>query len=409
MTKNNGRTLNIAHLHWGFPPVIGGVETHLTILLPTMVEMGHNVSLLTGSAEGCKVDDEYRGVKIRRAPIMDLNWLAHRGLDGIEGEVREVYTKFIDEQKPDILHAHNMHYFSRIHTKVLEEMSVKKGIPLFLTAHNVWDDDLFLELTTKIRWTHIIAVSHFIEKELIGVGCSHRQTTTVHHGIDEKMFRPDVSPKPIYKKYPQLKGRKVFFHPARMGMAKGCDVSIKALRLIKERIPDAMLVLAGTKNIVDWGKTQQKDIAYLVNLVKRFDLQDNVLIDSYLLEDMPAMYAASQVCIYPSTASEPFGLTMLEAMASAKPMVVTRMGGMPEIIGDGINGFVIPVKGYEELATHVVQLFSDDALRERLGDVGRTMVEKSYTCNSVTQATLQLYQKMSGSSEAEQLAEQLSH
>ena len=393
MKKKNGKKLNIAHLHWGFPPVIGGVETHLTILLPTLVELGHNVSLLTGSAEGAKIDDEYRGVKILRAPIMDLNWLVQRGLHGIEKEVVQVYSKFIDRQKPDILHAHNMHYFSRIHAKMLEKMSIEKGIPLFLTAHNVWDDDLYLELVTNVRWTHIIAVSHFIEKELIGVGCSHHQTTTVHHGIDEKMFNPKINPKPIYKKYPQLKDKRILFHPARMGMAKGCDVSIKALRLIKERVPEAMLVLAGTKNIVDWGLTQQKDIAYMVHLVERFNLRDNVLIDSYLLEDMPMIYAACQVCIYPSTASEPFGLTMLEAMASAKPMVVTKMGGMPEIIGDGINGFVIPVKGYEELASRVIQLFSDDELRDRLGNVGRNMVEKSYTRKSVAQATLRLYDK----------------
>lgn len=395
MKKKNGKTLNIAHLHWGFPPMIGGVETHLTILLPTMVEMGHKVSLLTCSAEGAKADDEYRGVKIQRAPIMDLNWLVRRGLDGIENEVRKEYDKFIDRAKPDILHAHNMHYFSRVHAKTLEEMSVKKGIPLFLTAHNVWDDDLYLDLTTNIRWTHIIAVSHFIEKELIGIGCNHHQTTTVHHGIDEKMFNPKVNPKPIYKKYPQLKDKKIFFHPARMGMAKGCDVSIKALRLVRERVPEAMLVLAGTRNIVDWGLTQQKDIAYLVHLVEKFDLRDNILIDSYLLEDMPMIYAASQVCIYPSTASEPFGLTMLEAMASAKPMVVTKMGGMPEIIGDGINGFVIPVKGYEELASRVIQLFSNDELRDRLGHVGRNMVEKSYTRKSVARETLGLYNKFS--------------
>ena len=65
--------------------------------------------------------------------------------------------------------------------------------------------------------------------------------------------------------------------------------------------------------------------------------------------DMPRLYAASLVCMYPSTASEPFGLTMLEALASAKPIVVTKTGGMPEIIKDGINGFIIPVKDFESL------------------------------------------------------------
>ena len=385
------KKLAIAHMHWGFPPVIGGVETHLTILLPTLYEMGHTVSLLTGSVEGVKGQHTYKGVHISRVPIMDLNWLARRGLQGIEEEVRKVFTKFIDEQRPDVLHVHNMHYFSKTHAKVLEELAQKRGVPLFVTAHNVWDDDLFLELTTKIKWTHIIAVSHFIERELMGVGCSHRLIRTIHHGIDEDMFHPKVNPTRIFKKYPQLKDKKIFFHPARMGLAKGCDVSIKALRCIKEKVPDVMLILAGTKNIVDWGLTQQKDIAYMVHLVERFGLRDNVLIDAYLLEEMPYLYAASLVCVYPSTAMEPFGLTMLESMASGRPMIVTNAGGMPEIIRDGINGFIVPMKGYEELGSRVLQLFSDDELRDRMGSVGRRMVENGFTRKSVAEATLNLY------------------
>ncbi len=387
------KSLNIAHLHWGFPPVIGGVETHLTILLPTFTSMGHATSLLTCSFEGCPGESDYKGVKITRAPIMDLNWLYKRGMDGIQGEVEEVFNKFVDKNNPDILHAHNMHYFSTVHAKVLEEISIKKGIPLFLTAHNVWDDVQFLELTTTIKWSHIIAVSHFINKEIIGIGCHHNHVTTVHHGVDEKMFHPNVNTNKILKKYPQLKGKRSIFHPARMGLAKGCDVSIKALRTVIKKYPDVMLILAGTKNIIDWGETQQKDIAYMVQLIDRFGLRDNVLIDSYDLDDMPALYNVAQVCIYPSSSFEPFGLTMLEAMACSKPMIVTKMGGMPEIISDAVNGFVIPVKDTEELASRIIQLMGDQELSERLGTTGRSMVEKSYTKKSVAHATFDLYKK----------------
>ncbi|NGX41796.1 MAG: Spore coat protein SA [Chlamydiae bacterium] len=396
------KKLSIAHLHWGFPPIIGGVETHLTILLPTLVNLGHNVSLLTCNAEGCKGTDQYKGVEITREPIMDLNWLATRGLQGIEKQVRKVFENFIDKHKPDILHAHNMHFFSKTHARILDEIASKHGIPLFLTAHNVWDDGVFFELSTKINWTHIISVSHFIKKELLGIGCNHRRVTTVHHGINPEQFRPDINPSRIYKKYPQLKNRRVIFHPARMGLAKGCDVSIKALRLIKEQFPDVILVLAGTKNIIDWELTQQKDIAYMVDLVERFNLRDNILIDTYPLEDMPYMYAASEVCIYPSTAFEPFGLTMLEALASGKPMVVTNAGGMPEIIRDGINGFVVPMKGFEELASRVMSLFSDPELRDRFGTTGRDMVESSFTNVTMTNAILNLYYRHLGTAQPPQ-------
>jgi len=387
------KKLSIAHLHWGFPPIIGGVETHLTFLLPELVRRGHRVSLLTGAVEGYKGEDEFQGVKIYRTPTMDLNWLFKRGLNAIEDEVSEIFKDFIKREKPDILHAHNMHYFSLTHALILADLARRKGIPLILTAHNIWDDPLFLSIMHKIKWAHIIAVSHYIKRELTGIGIYHKDITTVHHGIDHIMYRPGINPRVIYKKYPQLKGKKIIFHPARMGLAKGCDVSVKALHILKRKFPDVILVLAGTKNIIDWGATQNKDIAYIVELVNFFKLKENVLIDAYALRDMPYLYAACDVCIYPSSSQEPFGLTILESMASKKPIVVTWGGGMPEVVHNNINGFVVPPKNFDELASRLTQLLLDKDLRERLGSTGRNMVEQDFTKEVMAEKTLAIYRK----------------
>lgn len=389
----NKKKLNISHLHWGFPPIIGGVETHLTIILPQMKKYGHKVSLLTGSAEGAQGRYKYNGVDIYRTPLMDLNWLYKRGLKGLEEEVAGVFFKFIETSKPSVIHVHNMHYFSEIHAKALEALAKKKGIPVILTAHNVWDDLLFLELAHKINWSHIIAVSHFIKKELMGAGIGDKRITVIHHGIDEERFRPGVNTKKMLTKYPQLKNRPVVFHPARIGLAKGCDVSVKALNLVREKYPDVILALAGSKNIIDWGATQQKDIAYIVNLIKHFKLENNVLIDVYSLDDMRQLYGVSTVCIYPSSVGEPFGLTMLESLASGKPIIVTNAGGMPEIVRDGINGFVVPVRDYETLASRINQLIEDYKLRLRLGYTGRQIVESQYSKERVTKETLSIYKR----------------
>ncbi|UCD15385.1 MAG: glycosyltransferase family 4 protein [Candidatus Omnitrophota bacterium] len=386
--------LNIVHLHWGFPPIIGGVETHLTVILPQMVKMGHNVSLLTGSVEGVKGKYDYKGVNIYRTPLMDLNWLYKRGLEGLDDEIHHTFSSFFQETQPDVIHVHNMNYFSKIHARMLEALAKKRGSPLIVTAHNVWDDVLFLKLMHKINWGHTIAVSHFIKKEIIGIGVDDRKITVIHHGVDEENFRPDIQPDKILEKYPQLRGRKVIFHPARIGLAKGCDISIKAISLVRERYPDVILVLAGSRNIIDWGGTQQKDIAYMVNLIKHFKLKDSVLIDMYTLDEIKELYALSDVCLYPSSVGEPFGLTMLEAMASSKPIVVTNTGGMPEIIKDGINGFVIPVRDFEILAAKINTLLEDMKLRRRLGYTGREMVESQYTKERVTKDTISVYRKV---------------
>jgi glycosyltransferase involved in cell wall biosynthesis len=74
-------------------------------------------------------------------------------------------------------------------------------------------------------------------------------------------------------------------------------------------------------------------------------------------------------------------------------MVVTETGGMPEIIKDGINGFIIPVKDFESLASRIIELLSNGKLRERLGHTGRQMVEQQYTKEIIAENTLKLYKK----------------
>lgn len=389
------RKLRIAHMHWAFPPIIGGVESHLVMLLPELVKRGHEVSLLAGSVEGAKTREAYKGFKITRAPIMNLNWLSKRGLVGIEDEVRQVMKSFLDRTGPHIIHAHNMHYFSKTHARVLEEESKRRKIPLVLTAHNSWDDMLFLKLTREVNWDHIIAVSFYIKKELMGIGCDNRQVTTIHHGIDINRFKPNN--KREYKgRLAFLKNKRIVFHPARLGIAKGCDVSVKAMRLVVKKFPDAVLVLCGTRNIVDWTISQQKDIAYIVDLIDELGIGDNVVIEMFTLDEMVRLYAVAEICLYPSTTGEPFGLTMLESLASGKPMIVTNSGGMPEIIQDGINGYIVPVKDYEAIATKVVTLLDDEALRARIGATGRKFAELRFTKKIMADNTIKIYRQVLG-------------
>ena len=386
--------LNIAHIHWGFPPIIGGVETHLTILLPEFVKRGHRVSLLTGAVEGKKVRDTYKGIEVYRTPHLDLNWLAKRGLESLEEEISRTYNDFFKKVKPDIIHVHNMHYFSEVHAKILDTIAVQRKAPLILTAHNVWDDILFLKLTREIHWAHIIAVSHYIKREITGIEYDETKITVIHHGIDTDAFHPNANPKNILQKYPILNNRRIIFHPARMGMAKGCDVSIKAMRLVKERFPDALLVMAGTRNIIDWDQVQQKEIAYFIDLVKVFDLREHVFIDVYSIQEMPELYRLAEVCIYPSTMPEPFGLTMLEALSSEKPMIVTNAGGMPEIIMDDVNGYVIKVKDFETLASRIEHLLAEPRVRKRLGCTGRQTVCTHYSKDIMAQCHMDVYERV---------------
>ena len=384
--------MKIAILHWGFPPTIGGVETHLSLLGPELVKRGHKAHLLTGSIGNHKVEHKYKGVAIKRSPLFDLNWLFNRGFEDLENEIKNLINMFLDRSKPDVIHAHNMHYFSEIHAKTLDNYARKNRIPLILTAHNVWNDGDFLDLTLDIEWKHIIAVSEYIKFELMGIRVPEHKITVVHHGIDINKFKNTNSER-ILAKYPTLKKRKIIFHPARIGLAKGCDVSLKALRIIKRKIPEALLILTGTKNTIDWGTTQQKDIAYMLHLTKKLNLKNNVFIQMIPLGVMPSFYHIADVCVYPSSSQEPFGITMLESLASGVPIVVTKSGGMVEVIKDGVNGFVVKIKDYKELAERCISILKDKKLRQELGENGRMLIKERYTKEIMAENTIKVYEK----------------
>jgi glycosyltransferase involved in cell wall biosynthesis len=385
--------LRIAQIHWAFPPTIGGVETHLCILMPELIRRGHRVRLLTGAEKGAPAHDAFQGAGIIRSPYMSLSYLLQHDPERLRPEITAMLVDFLNDFKPDVVHAHNLHYFTPVHAQVLAGLCQEQGLPLVLTAHNAWDDMLFLELSRDIPWDHIIAVSHYVKRELVGVGCPDNRITVIHHGIDPGQFHPDVDTAPVYQRFPQLKGKTIIFHPARMGMAKGNDVVVKAFRLVHEAYPDAILVLAGSERIVDWEQKQSGDIRYVLNLIKRFNLRQHTLIDVFRLEEMPAMYAASQVVVYPSTAPEPFGLTLLEATATARPIIVSNAGGMPEVIRDGINGFVVPIRDPESLAARIGQLLGDGHLRSRIGQTGRTIVMDHFNKELMTKNHIAVYRR----------------
>ncbi|MBU0671461.1 MAG: glycosyltransferase family 4 protein [Candidatus Margulisbacteria bacterium] len=373
--------MKIAMLHWGFPPIIGGVETHLVSLMPELVKMGHKVSLLTGSAEGYPEHYDFKGVGITRNQYYDLNWLFKSNFQEVDDNVWDVTLGYLNKTKPDVIHCHNMHYFSRYHTRVVEHWALQHKVPLVLTAHNAWKDKLYLDLTCKVAWDRIIAISHYIKRELVAVGVPEEKVDVVHHGIDERKFTPGTSKPFIFKDHPPLKKmKKVVFHPARLGISKGCDITIEAFRIVKNKIPDAALLMSGSGNIIDWGLTQNKDIAFFATLIKHLGLQDSVYINTFSLEkEMPELYRLADVVVYPSSAEEPFGLTMLESMAAAKPIIVTDSGGMPEIIQNDINGYVIPKGNHEALAEKIIKLLSSDKLSAKLGKTGREQIMHMYT------------------------------
>jgi glycosyltransferase involved in cell wall biosynthesis len=125
-------------------------------------------------------------------------------------------------------------------------------------------------------------------------------------------------------------------------------------------------------------------------LMRRPDLRSRVLVVGWRT-DLPNVMAAPDIVVQPSL-RETFGRVLIEAMAARKPVVVTRIGGMPEIVVDGETGLIVPPSNPDALAAAILTLLRDPERRRAMGRAGRSRVEASFSLSQRTRRLEAIYE-----------------
>jgi phosphatidylinositol alpha-1,6-mannosyltransferase len=149
---------------------------------------------------------------------------------------------------------------------------------------------------------------------------------------------------------------------------KGMDTLIKAMPRLLLRWPEIQLLLAGSGDDREW----------LVDIAQYSGVQGHVHFLSELsYDELSACYAACELFVLPSR-GEGFGFVYLEAMARGKAVIAGAHGGAPEVIQDGLTGYLVPHGDTEQLATSIDALLSNPGLAQRMGARGRERVAKEF-------------------------------
>jgi glycosyltransferase involved in cell wall biosynthesis len=108
-------------------------------------------------------------------------------------------------------------------------------------------------------------------------------------------------------------------------------------------------------------------------------------------DDVPEVLTDLDVLVHCPTAPEPFGRVLAEAMAVGRPVVGARCGGIPEVVGDGVTGFLAPSGDVKSFAECVVQLLENPVLRDQFGRAGRRRAEALFGEDTHTLGVLEAY------------------
>jgi L-malate glycosyltransferase len=177
---------------------------------------------------------------------------------------------------------------------------------------------------------------------------------------------------------------------------KGQDTAIEALRLLRQQGVDAHLLLIGSAKFLSPSARFDNE-AYVNELRQRVSaagLEDRV---SWLgeREDVPELVSALDVLLLPSW-EEPFGRALIEAMAVRVPVVATSVGGPPEIVSDGQEGFLVAPREPEAWAEAIARFAMSPKLGQEMGRAGRARVEAAFSLEHHVNSMLDVYERALG-------------
>ncbi len=167
---------------------------------------------------------------------------------------------------------------------------------------------------------------------------------------------------------------------------KGVGDFVAAARELRRRGVAAQFVLVGD---VDPGNPASFTAAELAQLAR-----EGAVEWWGQREDMEKIFAAAHLVCLPSFYREGVPKVLLEAAAAGRAIITTDMPGCREIVHDGVNGLLVPIKAPLALAAAIEKLLADEALRERMGQQGRAMVEAEFAADIINQQTLELYERV---------------
>jgi glycosyltransferase involved in cell wall biosynthesis len=127
----------------------------------------------------------------------------------------------------------------------------------------------------------------------------------------------------------------------------------------------------------------------LESLVRRLDLSAAVMFTGFL-EDVPQIIATFDVAVLPSY-FEGMGRVLLEAMAMEKPVVGTRVGGIPDLIEEGVNGYLVSPGNEEELASGLLKILNDKNLAAKMGEAGRKKMTDRFSAETMVRSIEKVY------------------
>ena len=347
-----------------------GGQNQVLVTLMGLRALGHR-TLLVANADG--------QLRQRAAEGLDLVPLAPRTEMDLGAAWR--LSRLLKRVKPDVVHAHDPHGVAM--AALALSMSTADIKPPLFAARRV---DFHLKKSALSRWKYrqvdcFICASDAIRRILISDGVPASRTVAVHEGIDLERVAA-APPARLHEEFWLPHDAPIVGNVAALVPHKGQRYLIDAAALVVRQVPDARFIIAGEGELRPALERQ----------IKEQHLEKHVLLAGFR-PDVLSLHKAFDIFVLSST-TEGLGTSLLDAMASSKPVVATTAGGIPEVVDDGVTGLLVAPRDQEALALAIVKLLKDVALRRQYGAAGFARVRSRFSAEQMVMETLKVYGRL---------------
>jgi glycosyltransferase involved in cell wall biosynthesis len=380
----------------------GGVEAYILGISKQLSKMGHSVTILDRKYSSSDPNVEHvNGVQIVRLSVRrfgSFNFTINFVLNQISF-ARQVRT-YLAKADFDVINTH----FS-INGFILATMDKNLRSRLFYTSHatrrlknslNLLDKmALAVENRLAKKVAKTIVLNDSVREKLISAAkVKPERVVLVPVSIDTSRFSSDDDVGDIRQRY-GFEGKSTILFVGRICADKGVEYLVKAANIVVNELGnrDVRFLLVGpTEQFGSREGTANPYLSKVLSLIENFGLQRSIRLTGPVpFDDLRKLYAACDIFALPSL-TEAAPVAPLEAMASGKPVIGTKVGGVPMEVEDGQSGFLVDPADERQLAERIRYLVNNPEEAKKMGAYGRKIVEERFDSAKTAERLLQVYQ-----------------
>jgi len=357
-----------------FYPYTGGVEIYVLNLSQELIKRGHSVKVVCANEPKSDLT-EIDGINVQR-----LNYIGKISNTNI---TLGLFFALLKENF-DIIHTH---FPSPWVADISMIISFLKRKPLILTYHNdavtagkmgvlteVYNR-VFLKLLLKGSAKILVTQPEYINRSKYLYKYKNK-IEIIPNGIDTKIyFQKNINKIP----------NQIFFLSIldKYHTYKGLDCLIKAIKIVRTKIPDIRLIVGGSGDMEKNYKFLAKKLELEKNIEFRGFIESNKLVD---------LYNQSELFVLPSTGiQEGFGIVLLEALACGTPVIATNIVGIAKEIKDNKCGIIIPYNDAKRLAQAIIRIIKNINLQKKMIIKGKLLIQDKYDWNKIVKMVENIY------------------